>query len=213
MSRRCLSWLMACLSVDPARPGWFGFRDLASSLFSLQKVRCVHMRRRAGPVTEISVTELELFPIWTHPARIPGLSVTKHFQLHMACKVADKSERGSTGIFEAFWTFFISVTGIKSPIWTEDKIRPACQASPVTGLIWRGPYSSYICHSLLCVLYPQQWFKRMWFARKIISGMRIETKGYWMERGNRFFFTLYSVSVRNGLQGTTYSCHVGQSRT
>ena len=56
----------------------------------------------------------------------------------MACKDADKSERGSTGILGAFWTFFISVTGIKFPIWTEDKIRPAYRASPVTGLIWRG---------------------------------------------------------------------------
>ena len=50
------------------------------------------------------------------PARIPGLSVTKHFQLRMACKVADKSERGSTGMLGAVWTFFISVTGIKFPI-------------------------------------------------------------------------------------------------
>ena len=56
---------------------------------------------------------------------MPGLSVTKHFQLRVACEVADKSERGSTGILGAFWTFFISVTGIKFPIWTEDKIRPA----------------------------------------------------------------------------------------
>ena len=29
----------------------------------------------------------------------------------MACKVADKSERGFTDIWGAFWTFFISVTG------------------------------------------------------------------------------------------------------
>ena len=28
---------------------------------SLQKIRCVHMRRRASPVTLISVTELEFF--------------------------------------------------------------------------------------------------------------------------------------------------------
>ena len=32
------------------------------------------------------------------PARIAGLSVRKHFKLRMACKVAEKSERGSTGI-------------------------------------------------------------------------------------------------------------------
>ena len=57
-------------SYEPGQPGWLGFRDLASPLFSLQKFRCVHMRRRAGPVTEISVfatefslTELEIFPI------------------------------------------------------------------------------------------------------------------------------------------------------
>ena len=73
------------------------------------------------------------------PARIPGLYWTKHFQLRVPCKVADKSERSSMGILGAFWTFFISVTGIKFPIWIEDKIRPAYRAEPVTGLIWRGP--------------------------------------------------------------------------
>ena len=59
-------------SLFIGRPGWLGFRDLASPLFSLQKFRCVHMRGRASPVTEtsvfateISVTELEIFPIWT----------------------------------------------------------------------------------------------------------------------------------------------------
>ena len=64
------------------------------------------MRRRAGwPVkilvfaTEISVTELKKIPRTNTPARISGLSVTKHFQLRMACKVADKLERGSTGIW------------------------------------------------------------------------------------------------------------------
>ena len=49
------------------------------------------------------------------PVRIPKLSMSKHFQLRMACKVADKSERGSTGILGAFRTFFVSVTGIKLP--------------------------------------------------------------------------------------------------
>ena len=80
------------------------------------------MRRRVGPVsellvsaTEISVTELEIFSYMNTPARIPGLSVTKPFQLCMACKVADKSERGSTGISGAFKTFFILVIGIKFP--------------------------------------------------------------------------------------------------
>ena len=67
---------------------------------------------RAGPVTEISVAKTHMNTL----ARIPGLSETKHFQLRMACKVADKSERGATGILGAFLTFFISVTGIKFPI-------------------------------------------------------------------------------------------------
>ena len=58
----------------------------------------------------------------------------------MACKVADRSERGFPVILVACWTFFISVTGIKFPIWIEDKSRPAYRASPVTGLIWRGPH-------------------------------------------------------------------------
>ena len=48
-------------SHEPGWPGWLGFRDLASPLFSLQKFRCVHMRRRAGPVTEIS---------FIHPSRV-----------------------------------------------------------------------------------------------------------------------------------------------
>ena len=30
-------------------------------------------------------------------------------------------------------------TGLKFPIWTDNKIRPGNRASPVTGLIWRGP--------------------------------------------------------------------------
>ena len=82
------------------------------------------MRRLADPVTKISVfaTGRELgnragnFSHMNTLARIPGLSETKHFQLHMACKVADKSERGSTGILGAFGTFFISVTRIQFPI-------------------------------------------------------------------------------------------------
>ena len=60
------------------------------------------MRRRAGLVTEI-------FSHMNTPARIPGLSWRKHFQLRMACNVADKSERSSTGILRAFWTFFIDL--------------------------------------------------------------------------------------------------------
>ena len=59
------------------------------------------MRRRAGPVTEMSVlgNRAGIFSHMKTPARIPGRSGTKHFQLQMACKVADRSERGSTGIW------------------------------------------------------------------------------------------------------------------
>ena len=80
------------------------------------------MGRRAGPVTEISVfateisvTELEIFEFFPYEHSSPDTG-TKHFRLRMACKVADRSERGSTGILVAFWTFFISVTGIKFSI-------------------------------------------------------------------------------------------------
>ena len=36
-------------------------------------------------------------------ARIPGLSGTKHFQLRMVCKVADKSERGYRDLTCSTW--------------------------------------------------------------------------------------------------------------
>ena len=39
------------------------FGDLDSSLFLLQKFRCVDMRRWARSVIEISVNGLEIFPI------------------------------------------------------------------------------------------------------------------------------------------------------
>ena len=47
-------------SYEPGQPGWLGFRDLASPLFPSLKFRCVHMRGRAGPVTEISVFATEI---------------------------------------------------------------------------------------------------------------------------------------------------------
>ena len=123
VEHRLMEATLRASSYEPGRPGWLGFRDLASPLFSLPKFRCVHIRRWAGPVTEISVfateisvTELKNFPHMNTPARTPGLSGTKHFQLRMACKVANKSEHGSTGILGAIWTFFISVTEIKFSI-------------------------------------------------------------------------------------------------
>ena len=46
-------------SYEPGRAGWLGLQDLPLPPFSLQKFRCVHMTRRAGPVTEISVLRTE----------------------------------------------------------------------------------------------------------------------------------------------------------
>ena len=50
--------------------------------------------------------ELETFPTINTPAKIPGLSETNHFQLRMACKVADKSEGGFRVILEVFLDIF-----------------------------------------------------------------------------------------------------------
>ena len=82
--------LTKILMCSYAKAGWPGYQDLGN---------------RAGKFSHMNT-----------PARIPGESGTKHFKLCMACKVADKSEHGSTGILGAFWTFSISVTGIKFPI-------------------------------------------------------------------------------------------------
>ena len=98
------------------RDGSIGFRDLASPLFSLQKFSMRSYEKAGWPGYRDLVNRAGNVSHMNTPARIPGLSVTKHFQLRMACKVADESERGSTGILGAFWTFFISVTGIKFPI-------------------------------------------------------------------------------------------------
>ena len=148
--------ILRASSYEPGRPGWLGFRDLASPLFSLQKLRFVHMRRRAGPVTEFSVfaTEiLEIFPIWTLQ---PGYwDWPRRNNFNWAWLVSSLTSQGNcfyTGltsrfpysgcfcicveaswinvmlsrtagprVFWAFRAFFISVTGIKFPIWTEDK--------------------------------------------------------------------------------------------
>ena len=59
--------------------GWPGYRDLGN---------------QAGNISHMNM-----------PAQIPGLSGTTHVQLYMAYKVADKLERGSTGILRAFWAF------------------------------------------------------------------------------------------------------------
>ena len=42
-------------------------------------------------------------------ARIPGLSERKHFQPHMACKVADKSERGPPYLLQSMFGYWVSI--------------------------------------------------------------------------------------------------------
>ena len=42
-------------SYEPGWASWLGFQDLTSLLFPMSKFRCVHVRRWAGPVTEIPV--------------------------------------------------------------------------------------------------------------------------------------------------------------
>ena len=62
------------------------------------------------------------------------------------------SRNAGSRVFWAFRTFVISVTGIKFSIWTEDKIRRAYQASPVTGLIWKSPVSRKAHWEIACHL-------------------------------------------------------------
>ena len=69
-------------SYEPGEPGWLGFRDLASTLFALQEFRCVHMRRRASPDTEISVIGLEIFP-YEHSSPVTGLKLERSRLVHL----------------------------------------------------------------------------------------------------------------------------------
>ena len=144
------------------------------------------------------------------PARIPELSVTKHFQLRMACKVADESERGSTGILGAFWTFFISVTGIKFPIWTEDKICPAYRAmqsglpglykEALNRLLLMNPFisdllsDSYKRKTIYLIIgkFPLSGFKAFFFLVVVMLCLIFKTAELWSLRrskGNRLFIS------------------------
>ena len=127
-------------SYEPGRPGWLGFQELASPLFSLQKFRCVHDKAGWPVYRDLGFCDQDLgnragnFSHMNTPARIRGLSVTKHFRLRMACKVT---------ILGAFWTFYISVTRLNFPYHQKTKFFPPTgRASPLSGLIWRGPKCS-----------------------------------------------------------------------
>ena len=89
------------------------------------------MRRRASPVTEISVVETEIsvtgmkyFPIWTLQ---PGYRDENFSTTH-----AQTRSQGLSPRFAPFSTLFHSE-------FIQNKIRLGNRASPVTGLIWRGP--------------------------------------------------------------------------
>ena len=56
----------------PGQPGWLGFRDLASSLFSSDRNSICPNEKQGWPgyrisdfATDISVTGMNFFPIWT----------------------------------------------------------------------------------------------------------------------------------------------------
>ena len=91
--------------------------EISRFAFSFTKILMCSYEKAGWPGYQDLSNQAGKFSHMNTPARIPGQSWTKHFELcNMACKVADKSEHGSTGILRAFWTFFISVTGIKFPI-------------------------------------------------------------------------------------------------
>ena len=46
------------------------------------KCRCVHMRRRVGPVTEISITGLEIFP-YEHSSPVTGMKFERSRLVHL----------------------------------------------------------------------------------------------------------------------------------
>ena len=69
------------------KAGWPGYGDLGFCDRDLGN--------RAGNISRMNT-----------PARIPGLSGKKHFQLRMACKVADKAERSSMGVLGVYFDIF-----------------------------------------------------------------------------------------------------------
>ena len=68
--------------------------------------------------------------------------INKVTRVHRAMTVAKNISLCST-ILVVFLEFIPS-TGLKFPIWTHHRIRPGNRASPVTGLIWRGPETTSI---------------------------------------------------------------------
>ena len=69
--------------------------------------------------------------------------ISKVTRLHKAVTVAN-----NTVYVPPFWLCFLNSlpsTWLKFPLWTHQRICPGNWASPVTGLIWRGPDSWSFC--------------------------------------------------------------------
>ena len=69
-------------------------------------------------------------------------------ELALLVKLQDSTELWQSWTIQVyvppFWLCFLNSlwsTKLKFPIWTHHRIRPGNRASPVTGLIWKGPKS------------------------------------------------------------------------
>ena len=69
-------------SYEPGQLGWLVVRDVTSPLFPLKKFRCVHIRRQASPITEISVTGLEILP-YEHSSPVTGIKLERSRLVHL----------------------------------------------------------------------------------------------------------------------------------
>ena len=101
-----------------------------SPLFPLQKFRCVHRRRRASPVaeisvfaTEISVTELKIFP-YEHSSLVTGM------KLESSPEISARSKPGLNFLYEQK-TKFVQLTG------------PARLPASYEEALWRGHFNEF----------------------------------------------------------------------
>jgi len=108
----------------------------------------------------------------TNSTTVGGAMFVYRFEFRADTRPQSLKLRGTpAGIFMGLWRSFISVTGMKFPIWTQDKMRPAYRASPVTELIWRGPVAKTIgigsgrgiCVKELEILLKFAWMTNFYF--------------------------------------------------
>ena len=110
-------------------PGWSVHMGKISS--SVTEISLTGPARSTGLIwrgPEISGTELENFPIWTLQPGYRDCPWKNIFNCAWLVRSLKSRNAVPPEFWGAFWTFFISVTGIKFPAWTEDKIRPAYRA-------------------------------------------------------------------------------------